>query len=178
MTYRINGGRPRFTFAPEWQGGDRYGDDADVYYGEYRGEVRGARPGDTVEVRFSGLDLRRGLVQSEPFTYTVAGDSGADVLVIADEDVTGVNPIYPAGTAGPKYVDDYVAALDANGISHETWDVDSQGVPHPLGVLGHYDAVIWELGDNRLTQDPRTTSPTPSSSGRSRTWPWPRRSST
>ena len=21
-------------------------------------------------------------------------------------------------------------------------------------MLGHYDAVIWELGDNRLTQDP------------------------
>ena len=75
------------------------------------------------------------------------------MLVIADEDVTGVNPTYPAGTAGPKYLDDYMAALDANGIGHDTWDVDSQGVPHPLGVLDHYDAVIWELGDNRLTQD-------------------------
>ena len=154
MTYRINGGRQRFTFAPEWRGGDRYGADGEVYYGEFRGQVSGARPGDTVQVQFSGLDLRRGLVQSEPFTYTVAGDSDADVLVIADEDVTGVNPVYPAGTTGPKYVDDYVAALDANGISHETWDVDTQGVPHPLGVLAHYDAVIWELGDNRLTQDP------------------------
>ncbi len=154
MTYRINGGRPQFTFAPESQGGERYGDEGEVYYGEFRGTVRGARPGDTVQVQFAGLDLRRGLVQSEPFTYTVAGDSGADVLVIADEDVTGVNPTYPAGTAGPKYLDDYVAALDANGISHDTWDVDSQGVPHPLGVLAHYDAVIWEFGDNRLTQDP------------------------
>ena len=154
MTYRINGGRPQFTFAPESQGGERYGDEGEVYYGEFRGTVHGARPGDTVQVQFAGLDLRRGLVQSEPFTYTVAGDSGADVLVIADEDVTGVNPTYPAGTTGPKYLDDYVAALDANGISHDTWDVDSQGVPHPLGVLAHYDAVIWELGDNRLTQDP------------------------
>ena len=27
-------------------------------------------------------------------------------------------------------------------------------MPHPLGVLGHFDAVVWELGDNRLTQDP------------------------
>ena len=154
MTYRINGGAPRFTFAPEWQGGERYGGEADVYYGEFRGQVTGALPGDTVEVRFSGLDLQRGLVQSEPFTYTVADDSGADVLVVADEDVTGVNPTYPAGTTGPKYLDDYAAALDANGIGYDTWDVDSQGVPHPLGVLGHYGAVIWELGDNRLTQDP------------------------
>ena len=27
-------------------------------------------------------------------------------------------------------------------------------MPHDLGVLGHYDAVLWYLGDNRLTQDP------------------------
>jgi Immune inhibitor A peptidase M6 len=27
-------------------------------------------------------------------------------------------------------------------------------VPHDLGVLGHYDAVVWYLGDNRITQDP------------------------
>ena len=34
------------------------------------------------------------------------------------------------------------------------WDVDAQGVPHDLGVLSHYDIVLWYLGDNRLTQDP------------------------
>ncbi|MEO8330414.1 MAG: hypothetical protein ABI586_10445, partial [Candidatus Nanopelagicales bacterium] len=27
-------------------------------------------------------------------------------------------------------------------------------VPHPLGVLAHFDAAVWYLGDNRLTQDP------------------------
>ena len=153
MTYRINGGFPRLTLAPEWQGGERYGESGDHYYAEFRGTVRGARPGDSVEVRFAGVDVQRGIVQSEPFTYTVASDSGADVLVVADEDTTGVNPDYPAGTTA-KYPDDYGAALDANGISHDTWDVDAQGVPHPLGVLDHYDAVVWELGDNRLTQDP------------------------
>ena len=26
-------------------------------------------------------------------------------------------------------------------------------MPHDLGVLGHFDAVVWYLGDNRLTQD-------------------------
>jgi hypothetical protein len=39
-------------------------------------------------------------------------------------------------------------------VSHATFDVDELGVPHPLGVLGHFDAVVWEIGDNRLTQDP------------------------
>ena len=84
----------------------------------------------------------------------VASDTGTDVLILASEDYTGVNPTYPAGTAGPKYADEYAAALDANGISHATWDVDAQSVPHPLGVLSHFDAVVWETGDDRLVQDP------------------------
>ena len=40
------------------------------------------------------------------------------------------------------------------GYTTDVWDVDAQGVPHDLGVLGHYDAVLWYLGDNRLTADP------------------------
>jgi hypothetical protein len=75
-------------------------------------------------------------------------------LIVANEDYTGVNPDYPAGTTAPKYADDYAAALDANGVTHATWDVDAQGVPHPLGVLSHFDAVVWETGDDRLVQDP------------------------
>ena len=154
MSYRINGGRTHRALVSEWRGGERYGDDADVYYAEYRGTVRGADPGDSVEVWFNAIELRRGYVESEHFTYTQHSDSGAQALIVADEDYTGVNPTYPAGTTAPKYVDDYAAALDANGVSHEAFDVDAQGVPHPLGVLGHFDAIVWELGDNRLTQDP------------------------
>jgi hypothetical protein len=154
MNYSINGGRTRRTLVSEWHGGERYGGEADVYYAEYRGTVRGARPGDTVEVWFNAIELRRGLVESERFTYTQASDSGADALIVANEDYTGVNPAYPAGTTAPKYADEYAAALDANGVSHATFDVDALGVPHPLGVLGHFDAVVWEIGDNRLTQDP------------------------
>ncbi len=56
--------------------------------------------------------------------------------------------------AGLKYLDEHVAAFEANGVTPDVWDVDAQGVPHDLGVLGHYDAVLWYLGDNRLTQDP------------------------
>ena len=76
------------------------------------------------------------------------------MLVIANEDYTGVNPTYPPGTTAPKYLDEHVAALEANGVTPDVWDVDAQGVPHDLGVLSHYDAVVWYLGDNRLTQDP------------------------
>ena len=154
MNYKINGGHTHRIGMSEWHGGERYGGEADVYYAEYRGEVQGAEPGDSVEVWFTAVEKKRGPVESEHFTYTVASDSGADVLIVANEDYTGVNPTYPAGTTAPKYADDYAAALDANGISHETFDVDAQGIPHPLGVLGHFAAVVWEIGDDRLSQDP------------------------
>ena len=72
MNYRIDGGRTQRALVSEWRGGERYGDDADVYYAEYRGTVRGAAPGDTVEVWFSAIELRRGFVESEHFTYTQA----------------------------------------------------------------------------------------------------------
>ena len=80
------------------------------------------------------------------------------MLIIANEDYTGVNsdgrsrPII-GQSAAPKYVDEHVAAFEANGITPDVWDVDAQGVPHDLGVLSHYETVLWYLGDNRLTQD-------------------------
>jgi hypothetical protein len=162
MNYRINGGRTQYSSVKEWRGGERYGAENTDYYAEYRGTVRGAKPGDTVEVWFSAnkslkdalkeRSLRR--VQSEHFTYTLAQDTGSTALVVANEDYTGVNPTYPAGTTAPLYLADHVAALTANGVATDTWDVDAQGVPHDLGVLAHYDVVDWYLGDNRLTQDP------------------------
>ncbi|MGH9005737.1 MAG: zinc carboxypeptidase, partial [Acidimicrobiia bacterium] len=154
MNYSINGGPAQRVAVAEWDGGERYGGELDRYYAEYRSTVTGAAPGDSVEVWFTGVKGLQGNVDSEHFTYEVHSDLGAQALIIADEDYTGVNPTYPAGTTAPKYADEYAAALDANGVTHETWDMDAQGVPHPLGVLSHFDAVVWELGDNRLTQDP------------------------
>lgn len=154
MRYRVAGGRTRVVSAPEWAGGERYGDENDDYYAEYRGRVRGADEGDDVEVWFTGVKPGRGPVRSDSFTYTVASDSGDDVLVVANEDYTGDNPSYPAGTDAPAYADAHVAAIEAAGYSTDVWDVDAQGVPHDLGVLDHYDAVLWYLGDNRITMDP------------------------
>ncbi len=162
MNYRIDGGRVRTVAAPEWAGGERYGDENDDYYAEYRGEVRFADPGDRVQVWFSGRLPGRGYISSSRFTYRVASDTGSDVLVIANEDYTGVNPTYPDDVTGPKYADAHVAAIEDAGYSADVWDVDAQGVPHDLGVLSHYDAVLWYLGDNRITQDPEdelTTTP-------------------
>ncbi len=154
MHYRIDGGRTRTADAREWRGGERYGDENDDYYAEFRGVVRGADRGDDVRVWFEGYKKGKGEVRSESFVYRVARDSGDDVLILANEDYTGVNPTYPAGTNAPKYVRAHRRAIRQAGYRADVWDVDRRGVPHDLGVLDHYDAVLWYLGDNRLTQDP------------------------
>ena len=154
LRYRIDGGPTRTARVSEWAGGERYGDENDDYYAEYRGLVRGASPGDQVEVWFTGVQPRTGPVQSEHFTYTLESNTGNGVLVIANEDYTGVDPEYPPSVTAPKYDETHLQALENAGYSADVWDVDAQGVPHDLGVLGHYDAVLWYLGDNRLTADP------------------------
>ncbi len=171
MSYRINNGKTRTVSVSEWRGGERYGHENQRYYAEYRGVVSGARPGDRVTVWFSAERERENNgkgkgqgqghnnghgndVESAPFTYTVAQDTNAKVLVIADEDYTGVNPTYPAGTNAPRYAATHLAAIRAAGYSADLWDTDKAGVPHDLGVLSHYKAVVWYLGDNRYTQKP------------------------
>jgi hypothetical protein len=176
LNYRINGGRTQTARVSEWDDGERYGDENDEYYAELRGVVRGTDPGDDVTVWFTGEEDRRGGddddddddrrgrddddddrdrdVESERFTYTVESDSGADVLVLANEDYKGVDPTYPAGTNAPAYADEHVAAIEAAGYDADVWDLDADGVPHDLGVLSHYDAVVWYLGRNRVTRDP------------------------
>lgn len=155
ILYRINGGPIQRSAVSEWAGGECFGGENDDYYAEFRGQVQGAGAGDSVEVWFVGRKTApTRLVASEHFTYTVASDTGNRALVIANEDYTGVNPTYPPSVTGPKYLDEHVAALAAAGVQADTWDVDAQGVPHDLGVLAHYDLVLWYLGENRLTQDP------------------------
>ncbi len=154
LNYRVNGGRLQRADVAEWTGGERYGAEHNDYYAELRGQVTGTHRGDTVEVWFTGRKPGTGPVESEHFTYTVERDSGNRALVIANEDYTGVNPTYPPSVTGPKYLNQHLAALVANGVGADSWDVDAQGVPRDLGVLSHYDVVLWYLGDNRLTQDP------------------------
>jgi hypothetical protein len=162
MRYRINGGATHTRPLSEWQGGERYGDENDLYFAEYRATVSGARPGDRVQVWFEGAKAGAGRVSSERFTYRLAKDSRAKVLVLANEDYTGFNPDHPPTVTAPKYAATYTKALKDSGYAAETWDVDAQGVPHHLGVLAHFKAVAWYLGDNRLSmeaQDVATDTP-------------------
>ena len=156
LNYRIDGGKVKSVGTIEWNGGERFGEDNDHYYAELRGTVQGAQPGQSVEVWFTANpgkgDAAAGVktVESEHFTYNQASDSGREVLVIANEDTIGVNPTFPPATS---HLAEHLDALAANGVTPDVWDVDTAGVPHDLGVLSHYDAVVWYLGENRLTAD-------------------------
>ena len=148
--YRINNGPEKVGAVQRWDGGKRYGDTNDKFYAEFRGTVRGQKPGDKVTVWFTAA----GAQPTAPFTYTVSNDIGGDVLVLAAEDVTGASPAQGVATA--KYADEHVAAIEAAGKTVDVYDMDANGrkVPHPLGVLSHYKAVVWETGDDII---PRAT---------------------
>ena len=146
VRYSINGGRTRTAPTSEWDGGERY-DPPAVHYHQVRGLVSGTDPGDSVRVWFTA-----GRKQSRSFTYKVVSDTGKQVLVVAAEDYTGASP---RQTPGPHYADYYRDALAGNGIEADVYDVDANGrvAPDHLGVLSHYDAVVWYTGDDVVTRD-------------------------
>ena len=116
--------------------------------------MTGTEVGDEVEVWFSGRKRGEGRVTSEHFSYTVHDDIGGEVLILAVEDVTGLSPAQDATSA--KYADEMAAALTAAGHTSDVYDFDTQGreAPHHLGVLSHYDAVLWETGDDVILRAP------------------------
>ena len=156
LRYRVNGGAMQTGTTSEWNGGLRYGDDGDYWYHRMRGQVTGTKPGDNVEVWFYAPDKN---VTSDSFTYNVRSDSGAKVLVFAVEDYTGVSalPAYNQ-TKKPNYLSYYANALADNGVQYDVYDWDAMGrkAPDPLGVLSHYDAVIWYTGNDNVTRNTNT----------------------
>ncbi|WP_225800720.1 M14 family metallopeptidase [Streptomyces sp. NK15101] len=137
LTYRINGGRVHSEELEAWKGGETFGGEDNLYFDEYRAEVEGARPGDSVEVRFTARTREGRTTSSAPFTYKVAERPRGDVLVLADE-----------GTAA-RHADAYVRALADNGRRAAVWDVATQGAPDALGVLSHFRTVVWYTGAER-----------------------------
>jgi Zinc carboxypeptidase len=150
LKYSINGGPAQSAPTEEWNGGERYGGQTDVYYHIMSGTITGTSPGDSVKVWFEG-----GGETSDSFTYTAAVESSNDVLILTNEDYTGASPVY-ANQTGPNYLSYYAAALDANGIGYDVYDVDARGrkAASALGVLSHYDAVVWYTGDDVITREP------------------------
>jgi hypothetical protein len=150
LRYQVNDGTVQSGSTSEWTGGERYGPGNGVYYHVVRGNVTGTAPGDRVKVWFTG-----GGATSPSFDYRVESDSGRRVLVVAAEDYTGASPAKTPIPTAPQYLSFYTDALTANGVAFDVYDVDAHGrtAPDNLGVLGHYDAVIWYTGDDVVTRE-------------------------
>jgi Zinc carboxypeptidase len=150
LRYSINGGPAQSAPTEEWNGGERYGGQTDVYYHIMSGTVTGTSPGNSVEVWFEG-----GGETSDSFTYTAAVESSNGVLILANEDYSGASGAYPAGPR-PFFLSYYADALAANGIGFDVYDVDARGrkAATALGVFSHYDAVVWYTGNDIITREP------------------------
>jgi hypothetical protein len=148
LRYQVNGGPTQTKPTSEWDGGERYGGSTDVYYHVVKGMVTGTSPGDSVKVWFTA-----GSSVSSSFTYQAAVESGNDVLILSAEDYTGASP---GPGSGPNYLDYYEKALADNGIGYDVYDVDARGrtAASHLGVLSHYEAVVWYTGDDIITREP------------------------
>jgi Zinc carboxypeptidase/Immune inhibitor A peptidase M6 len=153
LHYRINGGNEQRVRTTEFKGGERYYRETGHYYHRLRGVVEGTRPGQEVTAWFENANGKR---RSSRFTYETASESRRRALVIADENYSGPVQDPVTDTEGPDYADEAVAALEANGIRADVYDVDAEDMtaPHPLGVLSHYDLVVWEKGDDYVTRRP------------------------
>jgi Zinc carboxypeptidase len=153
LHYSINGGSEQTVPTSEAPEGEVYGGNNayDTYYHYLRGEIPGLQVGDSVQYWFSG-----GGESTEPVTFDVVEDADADVLIVAAEDYTGVTnlPGY-ASTTSPNYLSYYEDAVTASGRTADIYDVDGSGRTSPdhLGVLSHYDTVVWYEGNDLITRE-------------------------
>jgi Zinc carboxypeptidase len=150
LKFRINGGPEQSAPTSEWTGGERYGVGNATHYHVVSGQVTGTDPGDSVEVWFeTGSD------RSDSFEYAAVSETVNRLLVLTAEDYTGASPVY-ADQSGPNHLQYYTDALNANDVAHDVYDVDANGrkAPDALGVLSHYDAVVWYTGNDIITREP------------------------
>jgi hypothetical protein len=164
------------TAAPS---GERYGEVPGYYFERRRATIPGRIgtrtivAGDVVNV----IILAGG--QQREFRYrvaTVRADATKKrVLVVAAEDYKGKSPNVTSGyDIAPRYLNTYKTALEGLGYEVATYDVDAppanggtpNGVVYPqikyptyLGVLSHFDAVVYETGDDFGPQDVTETNP-------------------
>jgi hypothetical protein len=157
LHYSVDGGAEKTAATSESPPGERYGGNNayNVYYHYLRGTIPGLKVGDKVAYWFTG-----GAESTEHVSFDVVEDSDdASVLILAAEDRTGAStsPAYASTSpATPNYLSFYEDALKANGVAYDVYDVDARGrkAPDHLGVLGHYDAVVWYRGNDVHVREP------------------------
>ena len=93
--------------------------------------------------------------QNVVITASVGGYvSGVDSLQVIDDDPPPPNPeiLFVDDDQGAAYERFYTAALDANSLQYDSWQVSSQGLPG-TAELSDYDVVIWNTGFNYSATD-------------------------
>lgn len=146
--WKVGDGPEREAPAVEWAGGLRYGGTGSVHAHRVRGVVTGTRPGDSVKVWFTA-----GGETSDAFTYRVEPHRDSKLLVVIGGDHRPAAESLPGPGAPVDRLSPVRAALAANGVEADTYDVDAHGrvAPDPLGVLGHYEAVVWSTNEEQRT---------------------------
>ena len=125
-------------------GGERYAPAA-VYYREMRGVVTGtsratrSRSGSTA----AGSGATRSPTRPFPRRQPRARGRGR-----------GLHGRIAGAAPGPHYLDYYLDALAANGSTPMSTTSTRAGrtAPDHIGVLSHYDAVVWYTGDDTVTR--------------------------
>lgn len=154
LHYTINDGDEQTAPTSESPDGEVFGGNnaSNVYYHYLRGQIPGLAVDDAVEYWFSA-----GGESTDPVEFAVVEDADADVLIVAAEDRTGLSqiPAYPS-TVSPNYLSYYEDAVTASGRTFDVYDIDANGRTSPdhLGVLGHYDTVVWYTGNDLVTREP------------------------
>ena len=152
LNYRVNGGRTQTKSTNEWTRRRPLWRRGRLLVPPHaRAGSPERSPGDNVQVWFTSSAHKK----SDSFTYKVRSDSNAKVLVLAVEDYSG-NSDLPAYTDRTKlnYLSYYADALNANNTKFDVYDYDAEGrkAPDALGVMSHYDAVIWYTGNDNITR--------------------------
>ena len=146
-----NGGATQSATTAEYAGGERYDHNQNVYYHYVRGTVTGTSPGDSVRVWFSG-----GGETSQSFTYDVRSDSATR----SSSSRRRTTPVRTTArrTRARAGRSSTTTTRRAGRERHRRrlYDVDAEGrrSPDSLGVLSHYDAVVWYTGNDLLTRGP------------------------
>ncbi len=113
----------------------------------------GTNPGDSVRVWFEGKEAKR-------VRATRSRTGGLDVDSAGwSSRGRGLHRRLARASAASRrrsYLSFYTDALTANGVAYDVYDVDANGrtAPDNLGVLSHYDAVVWYTGDDVVTREP------------------------
>jgi hypothetical protein len=155
LRYRVNDGPERSVPTKRAPVGERYGGNQyDAYYRYLRGTIPDLQLGDEVTYWFTA-----GKRKSKATTFEVTGETGAEVLILAAEDRTGASadPPYPSSDPQtPNYLSYFTDAVTDAGHTYAVYDIDARGrrAPDHLGVLSHFDAVLWYTGNDLVLREP------------------------